>query len=41
MKIVYVTQRLPFGTGETFVVPEDESLLTAWHEILIVPRLSR
>ncbi|HET7425440.1 MAG TPA: glycosyltransferase family 4 protein [Gemmatimonadales bacterium] len=41
MKIVYVTQRLPFGTGETFVVPEVEALLTAGHEILIVPRLSR
>ncbi len=36
-----MTQRLPFGTGETFVVPEVEALLAAGHEILIVPRLSR
>lgn len=40
MRIVYVTQRLPFGTGETFVVPEVEALLAAGHELLIVPRLS-
>jgi len=40
VKIVYVTQRLPFGTGETFVVPEIEALLAAGHELLIVPRLS-
>ena len=41
MKIVYVTQRLPFGEGETFVVPEVEALLAAGHELLIVPRRSR
>ncbi len=41
MRIVYVTQRLPFGTGETFIVPEVEALLTCGHEIMIVPRLSR
>jgi glycosyltransferase involved in cell wall biosynthesis len=41
VKIVYVTQRLPFGEGETFVVPEEEALLAAGHELLIVPRLSR
>ena len=40
MKIVYVTQRLPFGEGETFVVPEVEALLAAGHELLIVPRCS-
>ena len=40
MKIVYVTQRLPFGEGETFVVPEVEALLAAGHELLIVPRRS-
>ncbi len=40
MKVVYVTQRLPFGEGETFVVPEVEALLAAGHEVLIVPRLS-
>jgi colanic acid/amylovoran biosynthesis glycosyltransferase len=40
MRIVYVTQRLPFGAGETFVTPEVEALLEAGHELLIVPRLS-
>jgi glycosyltransferase involved in cell wall biosynthesis len=37
---VYVTQRLPFGDGETFVVPEIEALLARGHELLIVPRSS-
>ena len=32
MRIVYVTQRLPFGTGESTVVPEVEALLAAGHE---------
>jgi glycosyltransferase involved in cell wall biosynthesis len=41
VKIVYVTQRLPFGEGETFVVPEVEALLAAGHELMIVPRDSR
>lgn len=41
MKIVYVTNRLPFGQGETFIVPEIEALLAAGHELLIVPRRSR
>jgi glycosyltransferase involved in cell wall biosynthesis len=41
VKIVYVTQRLPFGEGETFVVPEVEALLAAGHELMIVPRSSR
>jgi glycosyltransferase involved in cell wall biosynthesis len=41
VKIVYVTQRLPFGEGETFVVPEVEALLAAGHELMIVPRRSR
>jgi glycosyltransferase involved in cell wall biosynthesis len=40
MRIVYVTQRLPFGTGETFIVPEINALLAAGHELLIVPRNS-
>ena len=41
MRIVYVTQRLPFGEGETFVVPEVEALLAAGHEMMIVPRRSQ
>jgi colanic acid/amylovoran biosynthesis glycosyltransferase len=40
MRIVYVTQRLPFGIGETFITPEIEALVAAGHELLIVPRLS-
>jgi colanic acid/amylovoran biosynthesis glycosyltransferase len=41
VRILYVTQRLPFGDGETFVIPEVEALLARGHELLIVPRLSR
>lgn len=41
MKIIYITQRLPFGTGETFIVPEVDALLAAGHEVLIIPRVSR
>ena len=40
MRLVYVTQRLPFGDGETFIIPEIEALLALGHEVLIVPRLS-
>ena len=40
MRILYVTQRLPFGDGETFVVPEIEALIAAGHDVLIVPRES-
>jgi colanic acid/amylovoran biosynthesis glycosyltransferase len=40
MRIAYVTQRLPFGTGETFIVPEIEALLALGHEVLIIPRVS-
>lgn len=41
MRIVYVTQRLPFGAGETFIVPEIEALLAQGHEVMIIPRRSR
>jgi colanic acid/amylovoran biosynthesis glycosyltransferase len=41
MRIVYVTQRLPFGAGETFIVPEVDALLAAGHELLIIPRISK
>lgn len=40
MRIIYVTQRLPFGHGETFIVPEVDALLDAGHEVLVVPRSS-
>lgn len=38
MRIIYVTQRLPFGDGETFIVPEVEALLAEGHDVLLVPR---
>jgi glycosyltransferase involved in cell wall biosynthesis len=38
---VYVTERLPFGAGETFIVPEVEALLAAGHQVLIIPRISK
>jgi glycosyltransferase involved in cell wall biosynthesis len=38
MRILYVTQRLPFGDGEVFVVPEIEALIAAGHDVVIVPR---
>jgi glycosyltransferase involved in cell wall biosynthesis len=41
MRVVYITQRLPFGTGETFIVPEVDALLAAGHEVLIIPRISK
>jgi colanic acid/amylovoran biosynthesis glycosyltransferase len=40
MKIVYVTQRLPFGEGETFIIPEVDALLAAGHQVIIIPRAS-
>ena len=40
MKILYLTQRLPFGNGETFVIPEIEALLARGHDVVIIPRLS-
>jgi glycosyltransferase involved in cell wall biosynthesis len=40
MRIVYVTQRLPFGVGETFIVPEVQAMLAAGHDVMIVPRRS-
>lgn len=38
MRIVYLTQRFPFGEGEAFLAPEIEALLAAGHELLIIPR---
>jgi len=40
VRIVYLTERLPFGKGETFIIPEVEALLAEGHELLIVPRLA-
>src|ERR1044071_6472282 len=38
--MIYVTQRAPFGTGETLLGPAVEALLTPGTEPLMVPRLS-
>ena len=35
MKILYITQRLPFGDGETFIIPEIDALLAAGHDVLV------
>jgi len=40
MRIVYVTQRLPYGNGETFIVPEIDALIDAGHQVLVIPRRS-
>jgi len=40
MRIVYLTRGLPFGDGETFIIPEVQALLDAGHEVLVVPRHS-
>jgi glycosyltransferase involved in cell wall biosynthesis len=40
MRIVYLTRGLPFGDGETFIIPEVQALLDAEHEVLVVPRHS-
>ncbi len=40
MKILYITLRLPYGEGESFIVPEIGALLADGHEVMVVPRLS-
>ncbi len=37
MKIVYVTVRLPFGAGETFLIPELRELVNQGHQVLLTP----
>lgn len=37
MKILYVTATFPFGTGESFLVPELQTLIREGHEVLVVP----
>jgi len=37
MRILYVTHRLPYTAGETFIIPEITELLAQGHEVLIVP----
>lgn len=37
MKIVYVTVSFPFGTVESFLIPELEELIAQGHQVLIIP----
>lgn len=37
MKLLYVTVSFPFGTGETFLIPEIRELISQGHQVLIVP----
>jgi len=41
LRLVYVTEHLPFGPGETFIVPEINALLKAGHEVRILPLMDR
>jgi glycosyltransferase involved in cell wall biosynthesis len=41
LHLAYVTEHLPFGPGETFIVPEIDALLKAGHEVLILPLMYR
>jgi glycosyltransferase involved in cell wall biosynthesis len=41
MRIVYVPSSLPYGSGETFVIPEIEELTRQGHEVMIVPMYPR
>ena len=37
MKIIYVTVSFPFGTVESFLIPELEELIAQGHQVLIIP----
>lgn len=37
MKLLYVTVGFPFGSGETFLIPEIHELIRQGHQVLIVP----
>lgn len=41
MKLVYVTASLPYGPGETFIIPEIRELMAQGNDVLIVPRSPR
>jgi colanic acid/amylovoran biosynthesis glycosyltransferase len=41
MKLIYITVAMPFGTGESFLIPEATEILRQGHEMLIVPRSPR
>ncbi|HOW51888.1 MAG TPA: glycosyltransferase [bacterium] len=37
MKLLYITSSLPIGTQETFIIPEISALLSAGHDITVIP----
>jgi len=41
VRLVYVTASLPYGRGESFVIPEVEELLRRGHEVELVPTWPR
>lgn len=41
LRLVYITEHLPFGSGETFIVPEIAMLLATGHEVRILPMMNR
>src|SRR5439155_2639853 len=40
MKVVFVTERLPYGSHEAFLMPELRECLRSGHELVIVPLVS-
>jgi|GEM_PF-2691470 len=41
MRSIYITSSLPYGKGESFVIPEIEELKRQGHEVLLVPMYPR
>ncbi len=41
IKLIYVTSSLPYGSGEAFIIPEIEELITQGHEVWVVPMYPR
>jgi glycosyltransferase involved in cell wall biosynthesis len=41
LKIVYITASFPFGTGESFLIPEIDALNLAGHNLIIIPIFPR
>lgn len=37
MKIAYITVKIPYGEGETFIIPEIKEVLKQGHEVVIMP----
>lgn len=37
MKIAYITVKIPYGKGETFIIPEIKEILRQGHKVLILP----